>query len=661
MKRVTTFFLMILFGMMAPILVRAETDNLDTAVTSTTSDSILESSSIKESTVSSTDSSTTSTLEGAGGESNSEKILDSSEKVPNETVDTTDEPETIESSTENSSYQEVVPQYSGEDENGTYYLPRNRSDIEPGIQYRATLPRVSADNRNTPTKSFVDISSHNGNISVHDFKIMKKYGVQGVAIKLTEYTTYTNEYAQSQIANAKAAGLRVSAYHYSWFKSDAEAIQEANYFAAAAKKFGLSSDTIMVNDIEEPKILGKGNHTQNSLAFQNRLKQLGYSNVRHYVGLYWLNSGYIDSNQLGKKNIWVAAYPYSISQNNYYTQYGAWQWSAQLSFPGVSGSKVFDISADYTNAYSTNEYQIKYSSHIQSLGWQNNATNNQISGTEGSGKRLEAVKLSLANSSVGNIEYQSHIQGIGWETSWKRNGEISGTTGQGKRVEAIRIRLTGAIADRYDIYYRVHSQRFGWLNWAKNGETAGTEGFYYRMEGLQIILVPKGTDKPSGTGSAFMEFQDYDVSYQSHIQRLGWSDASLNGIYSGTIGQKLRLEAIKVKLPTNKLNISGSIEYQTHIQFKGWQSWVSNNAISGTEGQGLRVEAVKIRLTGELANHYDVYYRSHTQTYGWMGWTSNGSSSGTQGLGKRLEAIEIMVVRKNSGAPGSTNGSFVSP
>lgn len=59
---------MILFGMMAPILVRAETDNLDTAVTSTTSDSILESSSIKESTVSSTDSSTTSTLEGASGE-----------------------------------------------------------------------------------------------------------------------------------------------------------------------------------------------------------------------------------------------------------------------------------------------------------------------------------------------------------------------------------------------------------------------------------------------------------------------------------------------------------------------------------------------------------------------------------------------------------------
>ena len=40
--------------------------------------------------------------------------------------------------------------------------------------------------------------------------------------------------------------------------------------------------------------------------------------------------------------------------------------------------------------------------------------------------------------------------------------------------------------ERYDIYYRVHAQNFGWMGWAKNGEAAGTEGYGYRVEAIQI-------------------------------------------------------------------------------------------------------------------------------------------------------------------------------
>lgn len=147
--------------------------------------------------------------------------------------------------------------------------------------------------------------------------------------------------------------MKVSAYHYSWFTTDAQAKAEANYFAAAAKKFGLSSGTVMVNDIEEPQILGKGNHTNNSRAFENQLKSLGYGNVRHYIGLNWLTTGRINASVIGNKNIWVAAYPYNLSTTNFYTQYGAWQWSSQLSFPGISGN--FDINADYTKTFSNPE------------------------------------------------------------------------------------------------------------------------------------------------------------------------------------------------------------------------------------------------------------------------------------------------------------------
>lgn len=244
----------------------------------------------------------------------------------------------------------VVPETQIDTAEGTMSLPKGRSDLYPTIQLFASLPSVSATNTNTPSKSFVDISSHNGNISVANFQKMKDYGVTGVVVKLTEATSYTNPNAQSQINNAMAAGMKVSAYHYSWFTSDAQAVAEANYFAAAAKKFGLSSGTVMVNDIEEPQILGKGNHTNNSRAFENRLKSLGYGNVRHYIGLNWLTTGRINAATIGNKNIWVAAYPYNLSTTNFYTQYGAWQWSSQLSFPGVSGN--FDINADYTSTFS---------------------------------------------------------------------------------------------------------------------------------------------------------------------------------------------------------------------------------------------------------------------------------------------------------------------
>ncbi|WP_314581713.1 GH25 family lysozyme [Enterococcus gilvus] len=281
-------------------------------------------------------------------------VVDSSSENTQErdsaSTDSTESSLEQDEATEQTEEETAAPERQIDTPEGTMNLPTGRSDLYPSIQLFASLPSVSATNTNTPSKSFVDISSHNGNISVANFQKMMSYGVTGVVVKLTEATSYTNPNAQSQINNAMAAGMKVSAYHYSWFTSDAQAIAEANYFAAAAKRFGLSGGTVMVNDIEEPKILGKGNHTNNSRAFENRLKSLGYGNVRHYVGLNWLNTGKINAGVIGNKNIWVAAYPYNLSTTNFYTQYGAWQWSSQLSFPGVNGN--FDINADYTSTFS---------------------------------------------------------------------------------------------------------------------------------------------------------------------------------------------------------------------------------------------------------------------------------------------------------------------
>lgn len=295
-----------------------------------------------------------STSEGVGNETTTTSTAQATLQTSEQSTSRVNEVENTEKtvSTENTESEESAPVVESQMDTaeGTMMLPKGRSDLAPSFQLFSAIPTVPVTNTNTPSKNFIDISSHNGNISVADFQKIKSYGITGVVVKLTEATSYINPFAQAQINNAKAAGLKVSAYHYSWFVNDAQAVAEANYFATAARNFGLDNNTVMVNDIEEPQIAGKGDHTTNSKAFENRLKALGFGNVRHYIGLNWITSGRINAATLGNKTIWVAAYPYNLSTQNFYTQYGAWQWSSQLTFPGISGT--FDINADYTGMFS---------------------------------------------------------------------------------------------------------------------------------------------------------------------------------------------------------------------------------------------------------------------------------------------------------------------
>ena len=97
------------------------------------------------------------------------------------------------------------------------------------------------------------------------------------------------------------------------------------------------------------------------------------------------------------------------------------------------------------------------------------------------------------------------------------------------------------------------------------------------------------------------------VEYSLHIKDKGWLDYVRNGATSGTTGQSVRAEAIKIRIS----GMPGGIIYRTHIQDDGWTSWKSNNAQSGSTGRNLRMEAIEVRLTGAIARKYDVYYRAH--------------------------------------------------
>lgn len=284
--------------------------------------------------------------------SSSEEISESSVKSSSSSASISNSEDSA-SSESDSSAPEVTSKEDTADND--FFRPGTRSNLHPVPSMRSSLPTIYPTDPNRPEMDFVDVSSNNGDISVAEFKKMKSYGITGVVVKLTESTSYINSLAKSQIANAKAAGLTVSAYHYSWFTTDAQAIKEADYFAAAAANLGLSKSIIMANDLEDPQIIGKGNHTSNSLAFQSELKRLGYTNVYHYVSKSLVQYGQINANTIGSKNFWIAQYLYDPTPNSETAianqAYGAWQWSPQLLIPGVSG--YFDISIDYTGAFTS--------------------------------------------------------------------------------------------------------------------------------------------------------------------------------------------------------------------------------------------------------------------------------------------------------------------
>ena len=296
------------------------------------------------------------------------------------------------------------------------------------------------------------------------------------------------------------------------------------------------------------------------------------------------------------------------------------------------------------------EPTVTYHTHVQTYGWQGWVSNGDMSGTEGESKRLEGIEIGVKVPGLeGGIRYKTHVQTYGWQ-DWSSNGAMSGTSGESKRLEGIQIELTGAIADKYDVWYRTHVQTYGWQGWCKNGEVSGTTGESKRLEGIEIKLMRKG-------GSSLVPVEGARVNYNVHCQTYGWLGTMIDGEAAGTTGESKRLEGINIALGSQ---IAGGIRYKTHVQTYGWETeWNYDGASSGTTGESKRLEAIQIELTGDAAKNYDVWYRVHAQTYGWLGWAKNGEAAGTSGRSRRLEAIEILVLDKDSAAPGDTNNHML--
>lgn len=157
------------------------------------------------------------------------------------------------------------------------------------------------------------------------------------------------------------------------------------------------------------------------------------------------------------------------------------------------------------------------------------------------------------------------------------------------------------------------------------------------------------TDSPKPENDVSAVFGS--VSYQTHVQDIGWQAPVSNGMTAGTTGRAKRVEALKINLLSQDGTPLGndSISVQSHISGIGWEPQpVGNGQTSGTVGQSRAIEAIKLSLSGGLSDSYDIWYRVHSANVGWLGWASNGEPAGTQGYAYQIEAIQIKVLPKNA-------------
>lgn len=269
-------------------------------------------------------------------------------------------------------------------------------------------------------------------------------------------------------------------------------------------------------------------------------------------------------------------------------------------------------------------------------------------GTTGQGKRLEGISVKDDNHEV-NVSYAAHVQNIGWQAE-KKNGSFAGTTGKSLQMEAVWMKVDKA---GYAIWYRAHVANNGWLGWASNGQKAGSEGLSKQMEALEVLVLPNG-QLPPGYNPNLAAFLQKVINYTSHVQdignRSGYTLSLGDTVTIGTTGKGKHLEGFSVKLN----GVSGGISYNAHVQNIGWQGNKANGAFAGTKGQSKQVEAAKMTLSGSLAKDYDIYYRAHVANIGWMGWLKNGGSVGTAGFSVPVEALQFIILPKNSSKAPST-------
>lgn len=269
-----------------------------------------------------------------------------------------------------------------------------------------------------------------------------------------------------------------------------------------------------------------------------------------------------------------------------------------------------------------------------------------------SSKSITNIDVSITSGYTGVVCFGTYTEN-GW-SEYTRSGETKTTYG---KIQAIRMKLTDQLAERYDIYYRVHMTDGKWLDWASNGGKAGSIDLKQRINAIHVKLVAKGGKAPGNTKKPYV--MKPDIVYKAALagKKLSESKDKSWGQTSGSTKNKTAITGIKMKL--SNLQIPGGMEYRVVAEGEKFGDWVSAGKLAGHEKSDKTLARLQIRLTGQLAKAYDIYYRVKIKRYGWLDWTKNGKTAGSTGLDLPITAYQVKLVKKAEKVSWDTENSYL--
>lgn len=193
----------------------------------------------------------------------------------------------------------------------------------------------------------IDVSHHQKEIN---WDLVKNYGINFAIIRIGygRNSTQKDNYFERNYSLTKQLKVPIGGYHYSY----ATDVEGAKLEAENCLNFiqGKSFELPIFYDIEDPsqENLSKETITDMYLAFCERLKQAGYTNVGIYASKYWIQNKIDMSRIPDDYSVWVASYGKNngdIPDSSYQYQkpHDIWQYTSVGSINGINGNVDFNL------------------------------------------------------------------------------------------------------------------------------------------------------------------------------------------------------------------------------------------------------------------------------------------------------------------------------
>lgn len=184
----------------------------------------------------------------------------------------------------------------------------------------------------------IDVSKWQGSINWSE---VKKDGTEFAILREgwgKKSPTQIDKKFKENYENAKAVGIPIGCYHYSYADSVDDAKREAEFCLENIR--GLKLEYPVCFDIEDREMLKLSNRQRTDIvkAFCGEIEKAGYY-AMFYCNAHWLNNYLIKDELIQKYDLWLAQWDVGAPT----VSCGIWQKSDKGTINGISGNVDLDI------------------------------------------------------------------------------------------------------------------------------------------------------------------------------------------------------------------------------------------------------------------------------------------------------------------------------